>query len=184
MSVNVTCLNCALRLSLGTMETLEGIRFELCDGDQAQINTLLYKNIKYRTAILPLKLDVQTELMIGEKTDNQDLMMRIMDDQGTTTGMVSLYEIDFKNMHCQINFLLDADASTFAKIIEEIKKHCFGKLNLRKISIGLLQGCQMESLLEIAGFEKEATLKQHKFTDGKHNDVVLYSYFSNLDGAR
>lgn len=166
------------------METLEGIRFELCDGDQAQIIAAQCINAKHRTASLPIKLGIQTELMFGETTQNQDLTMRIQDDQGTTIGMVSIFEMDFKNMHCQINFLLDIDALTLTKIIEEIKNHCFGKLNLRKILIALLRGCEMESVLKTAGFEKEAVLRQHKFYEGRQNDIVLYSYFSTLDGAR
>lgn len=72
----------------------------------------------------------------------------------------------------------------FESLLENIKKHCKNKLNMNKINIMLLSDSNLIQTLIKAGFEKEVTLKHHKYLDGAYHDVVWHSYFCDSDGTK
>ncbi len=185
MSVNVTCLNWALRLLLMVMESDSDIRFEVCSLDEAKNIMASGAYNACRTAALPVKLDNSAELFLGEKTGNQDLTMKVLDNQGQTIGLVSIAELDFKNRHCQVNFaFVEQNMPTIESVLRKIINHCTNKLNMNKIIILLLSDSNLEQTLNKTGFEREVTLKHHKYLDGAYHDVFWHSYFCDSDGIK
>lgn len=167
------------------MESDSDIRFEVCGAEEARNMTASHAFTACRTAALPVKLDNFAELFLGEKTGNHDIMMKILDNQGHAIGLVSITELDFKNRHCQVNFVFDKQRmETFESLLENIIKHCKNRLNMNKINILLLSDSNLEQTLIKADFEKEVTLKHHKYLDGTYHDVVWHSYFCDSDGIK
>jgi RimJ/RimL family protein N-acetyltransferase len=167
------------------MESDSDIRFEACVLDEARNMIASSAFSACRTATLPVKLDNSAELFFGEKTANQDVMMKILYKNHQTIGIASIADIDFKNRHCQVNFAMDnQDSSVTEKFIEKIIFHCKNRLNMIKINITLPAENTIEQTLRKTGFEKEVTLKQHKYLDGAFHDVIWYSYFCDSDGTK
>lgn len=167
------------------MESDSDIRFEVCSLDEAKILMASGAFSACRTAALPVKLDNSTELFLGEKTGNQDVTMKVLDNQGQTIGLTSIAELDFKNRHCQVNFVFDEQRMPIAEIVlGKIINHCKNRLNMNKINIMLLSNSNLIQTLIKAGFEKEVTLKHHKYLDGAYHDVVWHSYFCDSDGIK
>jgi len=100
-------------------------------------------------------------------------------------GTVSLYNIDWRNRHCEFGrFFLCADdlrGKGYGKeALELILDFGFNHLNMAKIyCTTYLDNHRALSLYESVGFRRDGVLRQHIFRGGKYIDIALLSICSN-----
>lgn len=97
------------------------------------------------------------------------------------TGYGGLVHINWIDKNAEISFIMDTALekndfhSNWTKYLTLIEKIAFEDLKLHKIfTYAFDLRPHLYQALEIAGFRKEAVLKEHCFFDGKYIDVVIH----------
>lgn len=99
-------------------------------------------------------------------------------------GTISLYNVDWRNRHCEFGrfFLWDEDlrGKGYGKeAIELILDFGFSHLNMRKIYCTTYNDNDRAlGLYESVGFLRDGVLRQHIFRHGKFIDLILLSILS------
>ena len=100
-------------------------------------------------------------------------------------GTVGLYNIDWRNRHCEFGrfFLCEEDlrGKGYGKeALELILDFGFNHLNMAKIyCTTYVDNLRTLGLYESVGFRRDGLLRQHIFRRGKYIDLVLLSICSN-----
>ena len=99
-------------------------------------------------------------------------------------GNISLQQIDKKNQSAEIAFLFGEKGywgkGYASEAAQELLKRAFNELKLHRIYFGTSQyNIGMQKVGEKLGFQKEGTLKDAQFKNGKFNDIVLYGLVNN-----
>lgn len=96
-------------------------------------------------------------------------------------GYGGLVHINWKDRHAEISFLLkteiqgDLFAFHWKAFLNMIQKVAFDELELHKMfTYAFDVRPWLYQIFEDAGFEREATLKEHSFIDGSWKDVVIH----------
>ena len=99
-------------------------------------------------------------------------------------GNISLQQIDKRNQSAEIAFLFGEKGywgkGYASEAAQELLKRAFNELKLHRIYFGTSQyNIGMQKVGEKLGFQKEGTLKDAQFKNGKFNDIVLYGLVNN-----
>ncbi len=100
-------------------------------------------------------------------------------ETGEDIGYGGLFDISKEHNRAEIGYGIMQkhwNKGFMSEIIDEIIHFGKSSLSLHKIYAYILDGNQVSiQLLEKRGFEKEAHLKEHSFTNGKYWDETIYS---------
>lgn len=105
-------------------------------------------------------------------------------ENGICIGYGGLVHINWQDKHAEISFLMDTALekeyfqSHWVIYLSLIEQVAFGELGLHKIfTFGFDLRPQLFRAVEVAGFAKEAVLKEHYFWEGKYVDAIIHSKF-------
>ena len=103
-------------------------------------------------------------------------------------GNVKIDSIDFKNGLAEYGILMGEKeewGKGYAKeATEAVIQHCFTRLNLRKITLGVVEDNEgAVKLYQKLGFIKEGTFQNHKFYDGAYRNVIRMAIFNKSYGG-
>lgn len=92
-------------------------------------------------------------------------------------GTIGLHKIDLLNRNADVSIVIGNKKYWKKKIGKEavalILCHAFNKLNLHKITAGMVEeNIASYSLFKSLGFKQEARLREQNFTNGKYQDVI------------
>ena len=115
------------------------------------------------------------ENMYGSKSDFQ---LAIADKKtDVLIGTIGLHRIDLINRNADISIVIGSKNYWGKKIGKEavslIIAHAFDKLNLHKVTAGMIAGhAASYNLFASLGFKKESVLREQDYADGKYQDVI------------
>lgn len=115
--------------------------------------------------------------MYGSRSNFQ---LAIVDKKtGDLAGTIGLHKIDLINRNADISIVIGDKRYWGKKIGKEavalIASHAFDKLNLHKVTAGMVDGNKASyNLFASLGFKKEGVLKEQNFADGRYQDVVRF----------
>ena len=118
--------------------------------------------------------------------EGRTAMMAIYYDEPETSkfvGTLKLYDIDMVSKRASIGIMV-GDREVWGKGIGTeamnlIIDHLFTKLHFRKVTAGYQSdNMAMAKSFERAEFVQEGVLKEHTYTDGAFQDIVLVARFS------
>jgi [ribosomal protein S5]-alanine N-acetyltransferase len=97
-------------------------------------------------------------------------------------GNIKIDAIDFKNGLGEFGIMMGQKEEWGKGYAKEASKvvfqHCFDRLNLRKITLGVVkENASAAKLYEKIGFITEGVLKEHKFYDGAFRDILRMALF-------
>ena len=117
--------------------------------------------------------------LFGQSHPSQILFSYLQN--GICIGYGGLVHINWKDRHAEISFLLkteiqgDLFAFHWKAFLNMIQKVAFEELGLHKIfTYAFDVRPWLYQIFEDAGFEREATLKEHSFIEGSWKDVVIH----------
>lgn len=120
--------------------------------------------------------------LFSQERPNQILFSYL--ENGECIGYGGLVHINWVDKNAEISFLTDTDIQgkdyefhmiSFMNLIEQV---AFIELNFHKLfTYAFDVRPDIYDILEKSGFNKEATLKEHCFFDGKYKDVIIHSKF-------
>lgn len=103
-------------------------------------------------------------------------------EDGRCIGYGGLVHINWTDRHAEISFLMDTRlekegfATHWSHFLALLKPVAFEQLQLHKIyTYAFDLRPHLYPVLEENGFEREATLKEHCFFEGRYKDVVIHS---------
>lgn len=112
-------------------------------------------------------------------------------EHGLLVGYGGLVHINWNDKHAEVSFLMDTkkESTCFEKYwltyLSLLKSIAFNELKLHKIfTYAFDVRPHLYPVLEKAGFEKEAVLKEHCRFDGVWKDVVIHALFNPEIGIR
>jgi RimJ/RimL family protein N-acetyltransferase len=118
--------------------------------------------------------------LFGQSHPSQILFSYLQN--GICIGYGGLVHINWKDRHAEISFLLKTEIQGdlfdfhWKTFLNMIQKMAFEELELHKIfTFAFDVRPWLYPVFENAGFEREATLKEHSFIDGSWKDVVIHS---------
>lgn len=104
----------------------------------------------------------------------------VEEESGKLVGLVSLTAIDRLNQSAQLHIMIGSEdcrgrgAGSFA--VQEIVRHGFYDMNLRRIELEVLEDNQRaKHVYEKAGFVREGVKRQAIYKNGRFVDMVLYA---------
>ena len=104
----------------------------------------------------------------------------LADDSDDILGLISLTDIDFLNQTADLHIMIgNADnqgkgAGTFA--VKQMLNHAFYNMNLHRVQLKVLEDNQRAiRLYEKIGFVREGILRECRFKNGKHVNLINYS---------
>lgn len=109
-----------------------------------------------------------------------DFQLAIADKKsGALIGTIGLHKIDLLNRNADISIVIGNKRYWGKKIGTEavalILSHAFNKLNLHKVTAGMVIGNKGSyNLFASLGFKKEAVLREQNFADGRYQDVIKF----------
>lgn len=103
-------------------------------------------------------------------------------------GNVKIDSIDFRNGLAEYGILMGEKKEWGKGYAKEttiaIVQHCFKRLNLRKITLGVVENNENAvKLYQRLGFEQEGTFRNHKFYDGAYRNVIRMAIFNRSYGG-
>ena len=114
-----------------------------------------------------------------------DKKLFLICDKETSTpiGTIGLKNFDYINSHAELFISIGHESflsGTSGKrgygtdAVKVLTNYCFNHLNLHKISLNVFESnLRAMRCYEKAGFQKEGVLKQHHFSNGKYEDVLV-----------
>jgi RimJ/RimL family protein N-acetyltransferase len=106
-------------------------------------------------------------------------------EQSECIGYGGLVHIDWRNRHAEISFIMKTELEpsafqfhwgNYLSLIEEV---AFQELQLHKIyTYAYDLRPHLYDALELAGYQKEATLKEHCFFNGRFIDVIVHAKYA------
>jgi ribosomal-protein-alanine N-acetyltransferase len=115
----------------------------------------------------------------GHKKETAYWWVFTVKDTGEDIGYGGLFDISDEHSRAEIGYgILQKhwNKGYMSEIIDEILEFGKSSLSLHKIYAYILDGNHASiKLLENRGFEKEAHLKEHSYTNGKYWDETIYS---------
>jgi UDP-4-amino-4,6-dideoxy-N-acetyl-beta-L-altrosamine N-acetyltransferase len=117
-----------------------------------------------------------------DKSDRAAIFMVVV--EGQEIGFVQLSNIDWISKNCYFGIAICESSwrgKGYAKrIMNLLFDYGFNHLNIHKISLEVTSFNENSiQLYESFGFQKEGTLRQHYFWNGKHHDVHLYGLLNS-----
>lgn len=152
--------------------------------------TYLWRNdpfIKKATMMHPFPITESVEeewfnsIMASKKNDV--IYFGIVEKAGNELiGYVLLNKINYISGTCGLGLVIGNSASRGKRlgkdVLELITRYAFEVLNLRKITLEVSEGNkQAIRLYEGFGFVQEGRLKEHFFSEGSLEDVIVMSFF-------
>jgi [ribosomal protein S5]-alanine N-acetyltransferase len=97
-------------------------------------------------------------------------------------GNIKIDSIDFRNGLGEYGILMGEKEEWGKGYAKEatvaVLGHCFNKLNLRKVTLGVVESNVLAvKLYQKLGFVIEGTLKDHKYYDGAYRDILRMALF-------
>lgn len=99
-------------------------------------------------------------------------------------GNIRIHKIDFKNGLAEYGIMI-GDKTKWGKgyareVSIEVLRHCFNRLNLRKITLGVFSNnTSAIKSYEKMGFLIEGNYKEHLFHENKYEDIIRMAIFKN-----
>jgi [ribosomal protein S5]-alanine N-acetyltransferase len=100
-------------------------------------------------------------------------------------GNIKIDSIDFRNGLGEYGILMGEKEEWGKGYAKEatiaVLQHCFEKLNLRKVTLGVVEDNVLAvKLYQKLGFIVEGTFREHKYYDGAYRNVLRMSLFRKL----
>jgi RimJ/RimL family protein N-acetyltransferase len=100
-------------------------------------------------------------------------------DSGAHVGNVTLHLFDKQNRSAEAGIMIgEASARGKGYALEALQllcRHAFMRLNLNKVTAGVIDGNAASlRLFEKAGFKREGLLREHFYLDGAYKDCVRF----------
>lgn len=97
------------------------------------------------------------------------------------SGLVQLHEVDLRNGHAQLSFIVASDLIAETWPFEAVllaAEHAFTSWDLRKVYLQLMgdRGPAL-TLGQEALFRQEGTLRDHEYSDGQYHDLHQYAIY-------
>lgn len=123
----------------------------------------------------------QVVAQLFEQTQPKQILFSYLKN-GQCIGYGGLVHINWVDKHAEISFIMDTQLEkdefelhwlTYLNLLEKIAFH---QLNFHKIfTFAFNLRPHLFTAIEKAGFEYEATLKEHYFFEGKYIDAIIHS---------
>lgn len=104
--------------------------------------------------------------------------VRLKKEKNRLIGMVRIPYIEWNNQIAHLYIYFDdpvAERQYFGEVIQLVLKFLFSELNMHYVAIMTIAIDQMQTIamLEQAGFQREVTLQNSLFRDGKYIDEII-----------
>ncbi len=110
-------------------------------------------------------------------TSTQDLQLAVVErERNQLVGTIALHHIDWIHRTGDISIVIGDDSARGKGIggeaVKLLVKHAFGKLNLNKLTAGVVAINEASlKLFQSVGFKEEGRLRQQLYMEGRYQDV-------------
>lgn len=124
----------------------------------------------------PLNINALRDYIDSFKNSKDSMLLGIfLKSDDKHIGNITLQKIDWKDRHGEIGIVIgDKESRGKGYATEAIRlfaDHAFYRLNLNKVSSGMVKGNEAsKKAFEKAGFKVEGVLREHFFLDGQYLD--------------
>ena len=116
-------------------------------------------------------------------TSSEEIFLAIIDKKlNKHIGNIRLHSIDFRNGLAELGIMIGDRLSWgngYAReAISVVLNHVFRKLNVRKITLGLVtENIGALTLYQKIGFQKEGVFREHHYYEGSYRDIIRMAIF-------
>lgn len=126
----------------------------------------------------PMASPISEETIGGFVQKGDESVQFLPCQDGDPVGFVFLFDIDEMADHAEIGYWVTPDerGNGYATEAAELcLKHAFDDRGLHKvIAHAFTDNEASKRVLEKLGFQEEGRLREHRYLDGKHKDMLLY----------
>lgn len=132
---------------------------------------------------ISMELDRQwLESILSDKSNRNVYYAICKNDSDEIIGVISLNKIDWISRSCYFGIILGEENARGKGLGKEsmdlLFQYAFGVLNIRKISLEVVNYNPAKNLYEKFGFKEEGRLKEHIYLNKMYYDLIIYSIFN------
>lgn len=131
----------------------------------------------------PMPSPISEGAIAGFVQEDGDSIQFLPCRDGDPVGFVFLFDIDELADHAEIGYWITPDerGNGFATEAADLcLKHAFDDRGLHKVIGHVFSDNEASKrVLEKIGFQKEGRLREHRYVDGEHRDMLLYGILAS-----
>ncbi len=127
------------------------------------------------TSIRPLPEEEKIDEQFAHSFKVCNMIWIIEDEDEAVVALIGINNTDYKSRHTELFVVAENGKEEYLKVaLDNVCEYCFYTQNLNRVHTRIIADNPLTSIASELGFEEEATLKSHIFSEGQYRDVVWF----------